>query len=129
MKPNPHSDPLDQKIDALLASRPLQPSDDFTARVLAATGAEESTVVSSKRSIGKFLAYALPLAAAIAIAFTWLQLNTETTEVESTVTLSTAEAQEIFLLEESLTGLATLNSTDLGSGDLLSTLDALYLEI
>ena len=48
--------------------------------------------------------------------------------IEST-TLSTAEVQEIFLLEESLAILADISATEFGSTDLLSTLDALYLEI
>jgi hypothetical protein len=37
--------------------------------------------------------------------------------------------QEIFLLEESLAILADISATEFGSTDLLSTLDALYLEI
>jgi hypothetical protein len=48
--------------------------------------------------------------------------------IEST-TLSTAEVQEIFLLEESLASLADISANEFGSTDLLSTLDALYLEI
>ena len=36
MKTTDSRDPLDRTIDDLLASRPLQPSDDFVARVLAA---------------------------------------------------------------------------------------------
>ena len=44
-------------------------------------------------------------------------------------TLSTAEVQEIFLLEESLASLAHVSAAEVGSVDLLSILDALYLEI
>ena len=47
MKTNHNSEPLDQQIDTLLASRPLKPSDDFAARVLAAA----ETAVSEDLSL------------------------------------------------------------------------------
>ena len=37
--------------------------------------------------------------------------------------------QEIFLLGESLASLEDISATEFGNTDLLSTLDALYLEI
>jgi hypothetical protein len=141
MKPNHHSDPLDQQIDALLASRPLKPSDDFAARVLAEAEAEQAKQ-DSKRPLGRLIKFALPLAAAIALTFSLLQLESGSskpvstssasvsTDTSSTVTsLNAAEAQEIFLLEDSLANLATLSTSDFGTKNLLSTLDALYLEI
>ena len=136
MKTNHKSDPLDQQIDTLLASRPVKPSDDFTARVLAATEtavAEESARKAS-RPLVTLIKFALPLAAAIAvtISLSFLPVHTDSVDlpesIEST-TLSTAEVQEIFLLEESLTSLAGISATEFGSTDLLATLDALYLEI
>lgn len=126
MKPNQHQDSLDEKIDALLGSRPLQASDDFTARVMAATRED-----SARRStIRKIVPFALPIAAAIAVALTtWTQMrSTEQAPVEA-APLSIAEAEEIFLLEESLASLIPADDGDLDSGSLLATLDALYLEI
>lgn len=130
MKPTKHSDPLDQKIDALLASRPLKPSDDFATRVLAQAEADAAAHRTAHRPLGTLLKFALPIAAAVAITFSLLQLNTETPEPAQATELSSAEAQEIFLLEESLASLATLSSSsEFGTQNLLSTLDALYLEI
>lgn len=135
MKTNHNSDPLDQKIDTLLASRPLKPSDDFAARVLAATAETAVSKDSSgkrKRSLALMIKFALPLAAAIAVTISLLPVNTDfvapTKPVES-ATLSTAEVQEIFLLEESLASLAHISAAEVGSVNLLSILDALYLEI
>lgn len=124
-------DPLDPKIDALLASRPLRPSDDFAARVLGAAEADMADMaVRRKRPLGKLLAFALPLAAAVVLTLSLLQLDSgSTTPADDSPALSQAEAQEIFLLEESLASLATVGTTDFGSEDLLATLDALYLEI
>lgn len=135
-------DPLDQEIDALLASRPIKPSDDFAARVLAAAEAAEAedAARSAKRPLGTLIKLALPLAAAVVLTISLLQFNTGSTPaVDATAAtaataadataLSNAEAQEIFLLEESLDSLATLSTTEFGTQDLLSTLDALYLDI
>jgi len=134
MKTNHNSDPLDQQIDTLLASRPVKPSEDFAARVLAATEtaiAEDSTG-KAKRPLGTLIKFALPLAAAIAVTISLWPVHPDSVapaeSIEST-TLSTAEVQEIFLLEESLAILADISATEFGSTDLLSTLDALYLEI
>jgi hypothetical protein len=136
MKTNHHKDSLDQQIDTRLASRPVKPSEDFAARVLAA--AERATAEDSahqeRRPLGTLIKFALPLAAAIAVtvSLSFLPVHTDSVDlpesIEST-TLSTAEVQEIFLLEESLASLADISATEFGSTDLLATLDALYLEI
>ena len=134
MKTNHNSDPLDQQIDTLLASRPVKPSDDFTARVLAATETAlvEDCLGKTKRPLGLLIKFALPLAAAIAVTISLLPVNTDSvapTGSTESDTLSTAEVQEIFLLEESLASLAHVSAAEVGNVDLLSILDALYLEI
>jgi hypothetical protein len=134
MKSNQNSDPLDQQIDTLLASRPIKPNEDFAARVLAAAEnavAEDSTS-KAKRPLSMLIKFALPLAAAIAVTISLWPVHTDsvaTAESIESTTLSTAEVQEIFLLEESLASLADISANEFGSTDLLSTLDALYLEI
>ena len=121
-------DPLDTQINSLLASRPLRPSDDFLARVLEA--AEADAVLRRKRSLGRRLAFALPLAAAFALTFSLLQLDiSQGIPDGSSTALTQAEVQELFLLQEGLANLASVGSTGLGSKEILKTLDALYLEI
>ena len=134
MKTNHNSDPLDQQIDTLLATRPVKPSDDFAARVLAAaeTAVSEDSSGKGKRPLGMLIKFALPLAAAIAVTISLLPVNTDSvapTGSTESDTLSTAEVQEIFLLEESLASLAHVSAAEVGNVDLLSILDALYLEI
>ena len=134
MKTNHNSDPLDQQIDTLLASRPVKPSDDFAARVLAAaeTAVSEDSSGKRKRPLGMLIKFALPFAAAIAVSISLLPVNTDSVSPTGSTesdTLSTAEVQEIFLLEESLASLAHVSAAEVGSVDLLSILDALYLEI
>ena len=134
MKTNHNSDPLDQQIDTLLASRPVKPSDDFAARVLAAaeTALAEDSSGKRKRPLGMLIKFALPFAAAIAVTISLLPVNTDSvapTGSTESDTLSTAEVQEIFLLEESLASLAHVSAAEVGNVDLLSILDALYLEI
>ena len=134
MRTNHNCDPLDQQIDTLLASRPLKPSDDFAARVLAAaeTAASEDSSGKRKRPLALLIKFALPLAAAVAVTISLLPVNTDSvapTRSTESATLSTAEVQEIFLLEESLSNLAHFSATEVGSFDLLSILDAIYLEI
>ena len=136
MKTNHNSDPLDQQIDALLASRPVKPNEDFTARVLAAseTAKAEDSTRKAKRPLGTLIKLALPLAAAIAVTISISLWPVHTDSVATAASaesaaLSTAEVQEIFLLEESLTSLANIDASGFGSADLLSILDALYLEI
>ena len=136
MKTNHHKDSLDQQIDARLASRPVKPSEDFAAHVLAA--AERSTAEvparQEKRPLGTLIMFAMPPAAAIAvtISLSFLPVHTDSVDLPESIkstTLRTAEVQEIFLLEESLASLADISATEFGSTDLLATLDALYLEI
>ena len=132
MKTNHTNDPLDQQIDTLLASRPVKPSEDFTARVLAATETAlvEDSSGKRKRPLSMLIKLALPLAAAIAVMFNFLPALTVAPAASAeSAALSTAEVQEIFLLEESLSSLAHFSATEVGSFDLLSILDALYLEI
>ena len=136
MKSHHRIDPLYQQIDTLFASRPVKPSEDFSARVLdaAETAVAKDSAGQNKRPLSTLIMFALPLAAAIAvtISLSFLPVHTDSVDlpesIEST-TLSTAEVQEIFLLEESLASLADISATEFGSTDLLSTLDALYLEI
>lgn len=134
MKNNHNSDPLDQQIDTLLTSRPMKPSEDFAARVLAAaeTAIAEDSKSKAKRPLSMLIKFALPLAAAIAVTISLWPVHTvsvATAESIESTTLSTAEVQEIFLLEKSLASLTDISATEFGSTDLLSTLDALYLEI
>ena len=132
MKTDQNNDPLDQQIDTLLASRPVKPSEDFTARVLAATETAlvEDSSGKRKRPLGMLIKLALPLAAAIAVMFNFLPALTVAPAASAeSAALSTAEVQEIFLLEESLASLAHVSATEVSSFDLLSILDALYLEI
>ena len=134
MKTNHNNDSLDQQIEDLLAGHPVKPSDHFATRVLAAakTAVNDDSTGKTKRPLGILIKFALPLAAAIAATISLLPAITgsvtPTKSTEST-TLSTAEMQEIFLLEESLASLANVSATEVGSFDLLSFLDALYLEI
>ena len=134
MKTNHNSDPLDQQIDTLLASRPVKPSDDFAARVLAAaeTALAENSSGKWRRPLALLIKFALPLAAAIAVTISLLPVNTDSvapTGSTERATISIDEVQEIFLLEESLDCLAHVSAAEVGSVDLLSFLDALYLEI
>jgi hypothetical protein len=136
MKINHNSDQLDQQIDTLLASLPVKPSEDFTARVLAAAenAVAEDSSEKAKRPLGTLIKFALPLAAAIAVTISlslWPVHTDSVAPAQSTerAILSTTEVQEIFLLEDSLASLANVSATEVVSIDLLSILDALYLEI
>ncbi len=147
MKTTDPRDQLDQQIDALLKSRPLQPSDDFASRVLNACQpvSETSKKSANKRPI--VIRFALPIAAAIAIALLSItMLKQENTQAPHTSTqlasnetiiekiaapsIEEIEAQEIFLIEEGLADIALADeATELGSGKLLATFDALLYEI
>ena len=135
MKTNHNSDPLDQQIDTLLANRPVKPSDGFAARVLAAaaeTALAEDSSGNRKRPHALLIKFALPLAAAIAVTISLLPVNTDSvapTGSTERAIISIDEVQEIFLLEESLASLAHVSAAEVGNVDLLSILDALYLEI
>jgi len=128
MKTTDSRDPLDRTIDDLLASRPLQPSPDFAARVLAAADALPAAKRHSS-PVGQLLRFALPLAALIAVAFTLAQFIPSNPSAVLAPALSAADMQEIFLLEESLAGLGQLQDEHFGSTHLLSTLDALTFDI
>jgi len=128
MKTTDSRDPLDRTIDDLLASRPLQPSSDFAARVLAA--AEALPTAKCRRSpVRLMLGFALPIAALIAVAITLAQLIPSKSAATAATALSIADMQEIFLLEEGLTGLSQLQQDQFSSSNLLSTLDALTFDI
>ena len=128
MKTTDSRDPLDRTIDDLLASRPLQPSDDFVARVLAA--ADQLPVEKQRTSsVGQLLRFALPIAALIAVAFTLAQLIPTKPTAVAAPALSAADMQEIFLLEEGLTGLSQLQHEQFSSTNLLNTLDSLTFDI
>jgi hypothetical protein len=128
MKTTDSRDPLDRQIDTLLAARPLQPSSDFSARVLAATDA--LTAKQQKpRPLAQLLRFALPLAAVVAVAFALAQQFSANPDIASEPTLTTSDIQEIFLLEDGLSALAQIENDDLASDDLLITLEALYFDI
>jgi hypothetical protein len=134
MKTNHNSDPIDKQIDTLLASHPVKPSNDFSARVLdaAETAIAEDSAGQDNRALGTLIKFVLPLAAAIAVTISLLPVNNDpvapTGSTES-ATISIDEVQEIFLLEDCLASLANVSATEVGSVDLLSILDAIYLEI
>lgn len=127
MKTTDSRDPLDRKIDDLLASRPLQPSPDFTARVLAAAETLPTPQIPQRRA-STLLRFALPAAAAIAVIGLVTQFIVRAPASAPAAALSAADIQEIFLLEEGLSGLAQLSDEHLSNHDLLNTLDALYFD-
>jgi len=129
MKTTDPRDPLDKKIDQLLVSRPLKPKSDFAARVIAAADAEDAAVARFQQPTlqARLLRYALPLAAIIVVALTipaWINSDPKITETA----LNTAEAQEIFLLEENLHGLAQFDDSLIQGENLLLTFEALYYD-
>lgn len=140
MKTTDPRDPLDQKIDELLASQPVKAPTNFAARTLAE--AEAATADPAKQSSGglaPLLRFALPVAAVIALAFIVIsQFNASetvapaepaglaTTDVQSDEELNNYEIQEILMLQEGLSGLAQIESEELNSEGLLDTLDTLY---
>lgn len=121
-------DPLDQQIDEFLASRPLVPGTDFVARtVAAADNIEESR---RKSLIQPILRFALPLSAAAALVLLLWAPSAETTpESAAMLPFDPTLDQDIFLLEEGLSGLAGQieESATLDGNTLLQTLDALYM--
>ncbi|MFT4901962.1 MAG: hypothetical protein ACI81V_001242 [Lentimonas sp.] len=125
---DPH-DPLDKQIDALLASRPLGKNPQFTQRVLAALEAESESKPEAQPDSKWMLKYALPLAAALALSFTFIKAKPEQLIPASTA-LSIAEVQEIMLLEDALGEFAKLEGTlSLNSKALEQTLESLYQDI
>ncbi len=130
MKTTDPRDPLDRKIDSLLAGRPLKADSDFTARVLAAAEAATAAPAPSSRFSLKLLRFALPVAAAFALALTLMQFGSPHSANHTDPALSTADVQEIFLLQDGLKSLSQLEDDTLGGEDnLLSTLDALYFDL
>ncbi|ADE54500.1 hypothetical protein [Coraliomargarita akajimensis] len=150
MKTTDPRDPLDQQIDALFASRPVKPSDDFLQRVCAAAESESNAEIETASSRNKLLRFALPLAAAIAVAFVVVSLLQQTqirtthdattnnpsepVEIKPTDLVATtataleeSETQDIFLLEEALSGFAQTDTNGINGDELLETLDALLL--
>ena len=127
MKTKNSPDPLDSKIDELLANQPLQPSAGFTERVLAAT--EEQATEKSRMCMTSFwMRLALPIAALLVAAFVATQLISNKSVESDSPTLSKIELQEIFILEEGLTGLTSLEEGDLSDTDLLDALIFLNTE-
>ncbi len=121
-------DPLDHKIDALLKSHPLRPRKEFTACVLEA--AEHDLAAGSRRLIIKLLVTALPIAAAIVLAFNLLlPIRDDKLETPEIHNLYIVDAEEIFFLDDCLETLGNIVDLNFAGQDLLATLDALYLEI
>ena len=121
MKTPDSLDSLDRKIDELFASQPLKPSADFTNRVLAATD-EFVAKKSPSRTIRPWLRLALPIAALLVAALTLTQLLSTKPVASESSTLTTIDLQEIFILEEGLTGIADLQDDDLSNADFLDAL-------
>lgn len=126
---NPTDDPLDQKIDDLLHSRPLRADAAFKARILEATAREPLPARRPARLMA-YLKFALPMAAAIAVAALFLNQTTDDPGLaQQPAVPSVIEAEEIFLLEAGLEGLASLDTGDVPTSDLLHTFEILYLEM
>ena len=134
---DPH-DPLDQKIDELLSRQPVEPSADFAERTRAE--AENQAPVKESGALAPILRFALPLAAAVALAFVIFNpFRPGTPEAPASPNglaatdpsldeqeLNSYEVQEILLLQEGLSGFAQVESDDLNGGELLNTLETLY---
>ena len=122
-------DPLDRKIDSLLASKPLPASRDFTARVLAAADQLPARATPPRR-IHNWRAMALPVAAAIAVLLSIVSVSIRSaTRGTHAAPLSSADIHEIFLLEEALSGLPQLQDPAFSSERLLHTLDTLDFDL
>lgn len=138
MKTTDPRDPLDQKIDKLLASQPVKVPTDFTARILT----EVETEPRSKKSVtlAPLVGFALPLAAAVALAFIVLNSSPPgsseapakdnalaASDTETGEALRSYEIQELFMLQEGLSRFAQIESKEFSSGsELLTTLETLY---
>ncbi len=124
------NDPLDQKIDQLLASQPIQASADFTARTLAR--AEADAPRRKPGTLAPLIRFALPLAAAVTLAFSIFHAFGPKTAAtmaqahETPSTLTSFEIQELLILQEGLSGFAQVESDEINSGELLDTLETLY---
>jgi hypothetical protein len=127
-------DPLDQKIDQLLASQPVEARPDFAARTLAK--AEAQTQQNKPGGLAPLIRFALPLAAAIALAFIIIDqfgsdgpaapVQISESSADNNAALTSYEIEELLLLQEGLTGFAQVEVVEFSSGDdLLDTLQTL----
>ena len=138
MKTTDPRDPLDRKIDALLSELPLRASEDFGVRTLKA--AEAAQRRNQPRQFPRLLRFALPAAAAAMALALFLNTlprentapqdpltqNSQTQEIPTAETpLQSSEIEELFRLQEGLSGLASIEQDALDSEDLLQTLDTL----
>jgi len=126
MKTTDPRDPLDRHIDALLSSRPIQPSEDFMDRVLSEI--EQTTPSVRHRSMKWWIRSGMSLAAALACAFVALQIWSPVRSSQSANALSPLDAQEIFYLEESLSSLPDVTQNG-ESYELMATFDTIYFGI
>lgn len=143
MKTTDPRDPLDQKIDALLTSQPVQAPGDFVARTIAASEAEKALQQPGPGPLAPIIPLALPAVAAIALAFLLINQFTitapeqaadfagqetlpSTSSAKGAEALSHTEIDELLILQEGLSGFADLDGDSLKSDRLLNTLEALY---
>ena len=134
MKTKDPRDPLDQKIDALLASQPVRASADFSERLLERV--DQLPRRKGASPVAALLRFALPLAAAVALLFAiFSQLSPESVEPGSSqlsqhepdsAALNDYEIQELLMLQEGLSSFAQIDADGFDSSDLLDTLDTLY---
>ena len=144
MKTTDSRDPLDRKIDELLRETSVRPSSDFLSRTLEAAKETEQDKPQTKKR-WHIIPFALPIAAVLVLAlFLSSQLKDNTTTdlapQESQLAtndspsmsdndLENTEMQEILFLQQGLSGLASIESTELDDDDWLQTLDTLYFDI
>lgn len=137
MKTTDPRDTLDRKIDECLASLPAKAPTNFTAHTLA--GLDKQTEDQRPRPLAPLIRFALPLAAAVALAFVIFSQSrqdeldqvlqaTRLTKADAAISpeLTDYEIHEILLLQEGLVGFAQIESEELNSSDLLDTLETLY---
>lgn len=139
MKTTDPRDPLDQRIDQLLASQAVKPPSNFAARTLAEL--EREPPVKKSGRLAPLIRFALPLAAAVVLAFVvFHQFNINHSEAPARDNalaamdpdlngqdLSDYEVQELLMLQDGLSGFAQIESETLDSSDeLLETLETLY---
>ena len=137
MKTTDPRDPLDRKIDALLSEQPLRASEIFAVRALDA--AEAAQRKTQPQQFPRLLRFGLPAAAAVALALflsTRPQENTAPQDqfaqnpkaqevLPAEAPIENSGIEELFRLQEGLSGLATIEQEALDSGELLQTLDTL----
>jgi len=125
MKTTDSRDPLDRRIDQLLANKPVRPGPDFADRVLAEAEARGLDPDGPARTTSARLRYLVPLAAAILLSFAAVQIFFKPAQTTGSPSLSAAEVQEILILEEGLSGLAQLPFDAFESSDLEPTIDSI----